>query len=73
MKPYRIKWAIVEVCNGNRCRKEMRCIAERIVSFLWIKFYWPINGKWRSSEYEAKLDIDHHKEMLELPHDKYID
>lgn len=56
---YRIKWAVVQRCNGYRCWPERMCIAQRRVRFLWlIPMWWPVND-WRMTEGEAEADIHH--------------
>lgn len=58
MARYRIKWAIVEVCDGYRCWRDLRCIAQRRVSILGLSFWWPVDGGWREAEAKAEQDIE---------------
>lgn len=62
---YRIRWARVDVCNGYRCWRERRCIAERRISVLGIWSFWfPIGEmQWRTTEEEAMMDVDYDKKM----------
>lgn len=57
---YRIRWAVVERCNGYRCWPERMCIAERRIRFLWlIPIWWPTDvSAWRLTEEKAARDIE---------------
>lgn len=57
---YRIREAVVEVCNGFRGWHAVRFIAERKVMVLGLfGFWWPVlDGEWRRSEEEARRDAD---------------
>ena len=75
MSEYRIRWARVEVCNGYRCWRERRCIAERRVSVLGIWSFWWIvdDADWRTTDREAMRDINHDKQMrTPLPASKVV-
>ena len=65
MTEYRIRWDRVEVCNGYRCWRERRCIAERRVSVLGIWSLWlpAPECHWRTTEAEAVRDINNDKQM----------
>lgn len=75
MDEYRIRWAVVEVCNGYTCWKERRCLAQKIVKFLWLfPMWWPVDGAdWRRSEAEAERDIARDVNLLRpLPPSKHF-
>lgn len=57
---YRIRWAVVQRCNGYSCWPERMCIAERRISLLWIlPMWWPMDSsRWRITEVEAERDIE---------------
>ena len=58
---YRIREAVVEVCNGFRCWKDRRFIAERRVSFLGITFWCSLpNARWDTRPDGCENDIRHH-------------
>ena len=58
---YRVREAVVCVCNGYRQFSARRFIAERRLSVLGLfEIWWPVtDGKWRKSEEAAKADADH--------------
>lgn len=53
---YRIREARVQVANGYTLRVERMFCAERMVSFLFIRFFWPVDGGWRRTPQEAEHD-----------------
>ncbi|MDD8024570.1 MAG: hypothetical protein PHX82_15860 [Paracoccaceae bacterium] len=57
---YRVREGRVEVCDGHRCWRDRRYIAERRVSFFGVlSWWWPvINGDWRTSAHEARDDAE---------------
>jgi hypothetical protein len=61
MSDYRIRQAVVEVCNGWQCWRDKRFIAERRIRFLGlIDIWWPVaDGAWRESAKAAKRDLEH--------------
>jgi hypothetical protein len=57
---YRIREARIEVCNGRHCWHERRFIAERRITFLGMKWWWPvIDWGWRNTANEAQCDAEH--------------
>lgn len=57
---YRIVEDTIEVCDGYRCWKERRYMAQRQHSVLWgvLKWWWPcINAEWRGTADEAGRDV----------------
>lgn len=58
-REYRIRWAIVERCNGYTCWPERMCIAERRVTVFWfIRFWFPFGvAGWRKTQEAAEMDI----------------
>lgn len=59
-REYRIRWAIVERCNGYTCRPARMCIAERRVTIFWIIRFWsPFRAaEWRETQRQAEMDIE---------------
>ena len=55
---YRVREALVEVCNGYRCWHERKFIAERrITLFGALGWWWPVlDGDWRWSAEIARRD-----------------
>lgn len=56
---YRVREARVEVCNGYRCWRERRFIADRRVFVLWFSFWWPAESAlWRITASQAQADAE---------------
>jgi hypothetical protein len=57
---YRVREAIVDVCNGYTCWRDRRFIAERRVTlFGLVSWWWPVtDGKWRETSHEARQDAE---------------
>lgn len=62
---YRIRWGIVQVCNGYRCWHERGCIAERWVQIVGPLGFWCSvkDGGWRTSEDRALRDVAHDRHL----------
>jgi len=62
---YRVREARVECCDGYKCWKARRFMAERRVIILRLfGFWWPVsNAEWRDSENEAARDVANDVEL----------
>jgi hypothetical protein len=67
MDNYRVRAAVVAVCNHNRCWNERRFIAEHRVSFLFVFFLWrKVGTGWRPTVDQARDDIYQDIDMRSL-------
>ena len=71
---YRVREAQVEVCNGYRCWKERRFIAERrVVAFGLHLWWWPVpNAEWRVTVELAAGDAERDRCLRLKPYLKKV-
>ena len=56
---YRVREAVVDVCNGYTSHRERMFIAERRVGLFGLAFWCPVDdGGWRYTADEAMRDIE---------------